>query len=71
MWKTKKDIIKNVVVIAFVLLIVASVPAFCSWLWNNLMPYLFNLPTINYWQALGLILLSRLLFFSGSSSSKR
>ena len=30
-------------------------------LWNNLMPYLFHLPLLSYWQALGLLLLSRLL----------
>ena len=30
-------------------------------LWNILMPYLFHLPLLTYWQALGLLLLSRLL----------
>ncbi len=33
-------------------------------LWNWLMPYLFGLPVINYWQSLGLLLLSK-IFFSG------
>ena len=31
-------------------------------LWNALMPAIFNLPSISYWQALGLLLLGRLLF---------
>lgn len=31
-------------------------------LWNWLMPALFHLPIINFWQALGLFALSRLLF---------
>lgn len=31
-------------------------------LWNWLMPAIFNLGTINYWQALGLLILSRILF---------
>ena len=39
--------------------------AIFSWatmaLWNELMPELFKLPVINYWQALGLIVLTRLL----------
>jgi hypothetical protein len=31
-------------------------------LWNWLLPRLFNLPAINFWQALGLLLLSKILF---------
>jgi hypothetical protein len=31
-------------------------------LWNSLVPPLFNLPPINFWQALGLLVLSRVLF---------
>lgn len=32
------------------------------WLWNWLMPELFGLATITYWQALGLCFLSKILF---------
>jgi len=40
------------------------------WLWNWLMPVIFGLPVINFWQALGLNLLSGLLIknYSGKSS---
>jgi hypothetical protein len=31
-------------------------------LWNALMPAIFGLPTIGFWQALGMLVLSRLLF---------
>ncbi len=31
-------------------------------LWNWLMPALFGLPVINYWQAFGIIILSKILF---------
>jgi hypothetical protein len=31
-------------------------------LWNWLLPMLFGVRTINFWQALGLVLLSRILF---------
>jgi hypothetical protein len=31
-------------------------------LWNHLMPAIFGLPLISAWQALGLLVLSRLLF---------
>ena len=32
------------------------------WLWNALMPEIFGLPPITYWQAVGLFVLSHLLF---------
>jgi hypothetical protein len=31
-------------------------------LWNSLMPAIFGLRSINFWQALGLLVLSRILF---------
>jgi hypothetical protein len=31
-------------------------------LWNALLPQIFSLPVINYWQAVGLMLLARILF---------
>ncbi len=38
-------------------------------LWNALMPALFKLPVVGFWQALGLLLLSKLLF--GSFGGRR
>ena len=34
------------------------------WLWNGLLPGLFGVKLIHYWQALGLVILARLLFGS-------
>ena len=31
-------------------------------LWNALLPEIFGLPALNYWQAAGILLLSRILF---------
>ena len=31
-------------------------------LWNALMPVIFHLPVLNFWQAAGLLILARLLF---------
>ena len=44
-----------------------------SWLWNAILPGLFGLPTITFWQALGILALSRILFgdFGSGSSGKR
>ena len=38
--------------------------AVVMWLWNWLMPVIFHLGVISYWQALGLAILGRLLFGS-------
>jgi hypothetical protein len=40
------------------------------WLWNLLMPHLFELPAIDFWEALGIVVLSGLLFKSQTSNSK-
>ena len=41
-------------------------------LWNYLMPVIFGLPKIGYWQAVGLFVLSRILFGRfGTSGRKR
>jgi len=32
------------------------------WLWNRLMPNLFGLHVLSFWQALGLLILSKILF---------
>lgn len=37
--------------------------AFGTWLWNMLMPVIFGLPTIGFWQMYGLIWLSRFFFY--------
>lgn len=40
------------------------------WLWNWLVPELFGLKSITFWQAFGLLVLCGSLFRSSSSSSK-
>ena len=54
---------------------VAGVFAFTfvvMWLWNWLVPELFNGPVLGYWQTLGLLVLSKILFsgIGGGSSNK-
>lgn len=49
-------------IILFVL-VAATVFSFAvMWLWNWLMPALFGLHAISFWQALGILVLSKLLF---------
>lgn len=33
-----------------------------QWLWNQLMPPIFGLPEVSYWQAVGLVILAHILF---------
>ena len=35
------------------------------WLWNWLMPAIFKLPAVGFWQAVGILLLSQILFRGG------
>lgn len=55
----------------------AGFGAITTLLWNTLLPVIFNLPQINFWQALGLLILSRILFggfghgFRGHSNFSR
>ena len=51
-------------IVPLVILGVAVFGFVVMWLWNWLMPSLFGLKTIGYWQALGLVVLSR-IFFGG------
>lgn len=42
------------------------------WLWNKLMPEIFGLTTITYWQGIGLFILARILLGSfGSDNSNK
>ncbi len=45
----------------FGMLAIGLVGAAVMLLWNALLPALFGLPTIGFWQALGLLVLSRIL----------
>ena len=40
------------------------------WLWNWLMPTIFNLPEITFWQALGINALSTILFKPSINTKK-
>lgn len=49
-------------VILFAVVLLAVIGAIILELWNVLMPAIFQLPPITFWQALGLFILSRVLF---------
>ena len=45
-----------------ILVMIAVFSAIVMLLWNVLMPNLFNFPLLNYWQAVGILLLAKILF---------
>ena len=46
---------------------------FFQWLWNALLPDILGVKAINYWQAFGILLLSKILFggFNGKKFGRR
>lgn len=60
-------IIFGLVVVAGIAFL-ASLPLY--FLWNELMPEIFGLKTITFWQSLGLSIMSSILFKNTSSSKK-
>jgi hypothetical protein len=52
-------------VIGILMMVIIGLFAFGSivmLLWNALMPKIFNLPLIDFWQALGILILAKILF---------
>jgi hypothetical protein len=63
------ELVLAVVIGLMVYAILAALPVML--LWNALFPELFGLQTINFWQALGLLILCGALFKSRASSSSK
>ncbi len=68
---TSRYVLRGVKFVLFAMLFVALLAVFgfvVKGLWNWLMPALFGWKLIGYWQAVGLVVLSRILFggFRGS-----
>ncbi|MGH9775925.1 MAG: hypothetical protein ACRD50_13370 [Candidatus Acidiferrales bacterium] len=51
--------------LVFIPLFLALMGGVTMWLWNWLMPALFKLPTIGFWQAVGILILAQILFKGG------
>ena len=69
-------ILEKIITVILVIALVAVLMAFpVMWLWNWLMPEIFGLTTLTYWQAIGVFILFKILLggcaFGGKSSSKK
>jgi hypothetical protein len=58
----KHWILRGLKFLVFVALAATVFSFVVLWLWNWLMPVIFGLHTISFWQALGLLVLSKILF---------
>lgn len=56
-----KKVFVGLAMVAIFFLLVALV----QFLWNNLMPEICGIKAVSYWQAFGLLLLSKILFSGG------
>jgi hypothetical protein len=68
--KIIKTIIKSLFFAAIGFLILALFGFVVKWLWNSLLPDIFGVKAITYWQGLGLLVLGRLLFGGFGSDNK-
>lgn len=64
----KEELFKLTVAIIASVVVCAVLSFPTMWLWNWLIPEIFGLIKIDFWQALGLNLLASILFQKGSSS---
>jgi len=65
------ETIGSVLAAILMIVLVALILGFpLMWLWNWLMPTIFNLPEITFWQALGLNALATILFKQNTNPKK-
>lgn len=57
-----KGAVKGFVILILIAVFILLFGYVFMWLWNWLMPELFGLTTIAYWQAIGLLVMAKLLF---------
>lgn len=63
------EAIAKIFLVVFLGLVIAVFTGFpIMWLWNWLMPVIFGLKTITFWQAVGLAVLCNMLFNTKAQS---
>jgi len=67
-----EKIIKLAIIVIGTMAVIAIVMGLPTmWLWNWLMPDLFEISRITFWQAIGLNMLAGILFRSSSGSTSK
>ena len=66
--------VKKVFKVIFFIILGITIAFFIGYivmrLWNWLMPDLFGLPTVGYWQAVGILLLAKIIFGFGGGGDR-
>lgn len=70
MEKVQETIAKSILLLGVIVAVGLILGLPLQLLWNWLMPTIFNLPTITFWQAMGLNIMSSILFKSTNINSK-
>lgn len=70
---TAKKVLKIIGLVILGIIFVVAIGFVVQGLWNWLMPMIFGLPHISYWQGVGLLLLAKILFggISGSGNDSK
>jgi sterol desaturase/sphingolipid hydroxylase (fatty acid hydroxylase superfamily) len=69
-WSERSVRAKVLVIVGVAVMVPAFLALFGAvtmWLWNWLMPTIFKLPEIGFWQAIGLLLLAHIFFKGGQA----
>ena len=56
------DLLIKIIVLIFTYGLIALFALLFMWSWNNIMPYLFKLPVLNWIQAFSLLVIHEMLF---------
>ena len=72
---TKDGCLTSIVLTIGIFVLAFAIDLVFAWpfmlLWNWLMPIIFHLPVITFWQSFGLLLIASFLFKGTSSSSNK
>jgi hypothetical protein len=60
--RSGRRIARGFAILALILIVLGGLGLVVQLLWNALVPVLFHGPVLQYWQAVGLLVLSRILF---------
>lgn len=64
------DLKKFLLFIVFAPIFIFGFSAIVMWLWNALLPDILGVSTVTYWQAMGILVLSKILFGNFGSGGR-
>ncbi|OIQ15799.1 MAG: hypothetical protein BM557_10890 [Flavobacterium sp. MedPE-SWcel] len=68
--KDYRDAVKFMLFVPLIIGLIFGISALVMWLWNAILPDLIGVNEVGYWQAMGLLLLSKILFGGLGSGNK-